>query len=634
MYRYILFDLDGTLSDPKQGICTCVQVALSKLGIEEPDIDKLVPFIGPPLRDSFKEFYGMSDEDAAKGVEYYRERYSTIGKFENELYPGIPELLKDLKKKDKYIAIASSKPTVFVEDILNHFEIREYFDLVVGSELDGSRDTKEAVLEYALQQMFPDSEIDYDETVMIGDRKFDIEAAHKFGIGNIGIGYGYGTKEELEEAGADKIVNTVQGLRTTLLPIMNQGMTRSVSSYRDSEKTTADAGQNYHNSQNTSGNGQKQSGDWKSQSKNEGRKSLANTWGFIAPIVLYWLGSTAFFYVLIILLGSVCGQNETVMNWVTAHQDTVQASLYGSGCVLAAFIAVFTNYRKKKRLANLQADENAENSESENAKNATPIIDFKPKGDLIKPAIYCLSVPLLAISILGITNRVDLWRYEAVNQYANYMQVVSEYESEENDSQDTEENEDKTGAESTDNADTASAIDAADENSSDNTAAYQYISYSEEELNEAYDFFFGYRYSWNYILGFVLFGILIPLGESFVFIKFAFVKAKSFMMGMMPLVLVSLLYAFSSSNAQFSSTVESIVGVVVLFAAINAYDKTSDFMYATVAYIIAKALVWALQSTGALREVVKSPIVFGIAALLAIGGIVISKNIKTKSNAK
>ena len=127
MYRYILFDLDGTISDPKVGICTSFQYALSKMGIDEPDIDKLEPVIGPPLRDSFKDLYGMSDEDAEKATAFYRERFSDVGKFENEIYPGIPELLRDLKKKGRTVAIASSKPTVFVEDILKHFEIREYF---------------------------------------------------------------------------------------------------------------------------------------------------------------------------------------------------------------------------------------------------------------------------------------------------------------------------------------------------------------------------------------------------------------------------------------------------------------------------------------------------------------------------
>jgi len=314
MYRYILFDLDGTLSDPKVGICTCVQYALKEFGIDEPDIDKLEPFIGPPLRDSFKEFYGFSDEDAEKATAKYRERFSTVGKFENELYPGIPELLKDLKKKGKTVAIASSKPTVFVEDILTHFEIRDYFDVVVGSELDGSRDSKEAVLEYTLQQMFPEGNIEYDEVVMIGDRKFDIEAAHTLGVGNIGVSYGYGSKEELEEAGADKIVNTVTGLRTTLLPIMGQG-----TSFNQVTKQVNDT---------TSHDGEKKNIDWQKDSKSAGKESFARMWGFLGPGLTYWIGGTAIYYVAVLLMVMVADYNPPT---------TVQFVIYSLAFVAALF---------------------------------------------------------------------------------------------------------------------------------------------------------------------------------------------------------------------------------------------------------------------------------------------------------
>ncbi|MBP5624794.1 MAG: HAD hydrolase-like protein, partial [Lachnospiraceae bacterium] len=146
MYRYILFDLDGTLSDPKVGICTSFQYALSKLGIDEPDIDKLEPVIGPPLKESFANMYNLGEEEIQQGITYYRERYSDVGKFENEIYPGIPELLRDLKKKDRVVAVSSSKPTVYVEEILEHFGIREYFDYVVGALLDGTRDKKEDII--------------------------------------------------------------------------------------------------------------------------------------------------------------------------------------------------------------------------------------------------------------------------------------------------------------------------------------------------------------------------------------------------------------------------------------------------------------------------------------------------------
>lgn len=283
MYRYCLFDLDGTLSDPKVGICTSVQYALSKMGIEAPDIDELEPFIGPPLRDSFKEYYNMSDEEAEQAITFYRERFSTVGKFENELYDGISELLSDLKKKGRVVAIASSKPTVFVRDILEHFEIDKYFDVVVGSELDGTRDTKEEVLQETLRQMFPDTEIEYDEVVMIGDRKFDIEAAHQLGVHNIAVSYGYGSREELEEAGADRICNTVVGLRTTLLPIMGQQ-----SSYVQVQKKQEEAEQN----------SQDATKDWKTAGKEAGKQSFANLWGYIGPFLVYTLLSQIYHYIL------------------------------------------------------------------------------------------------------------------------------------------------------------------------------------------------------------------------------------------------------------------------------------------------------------------------------------------------
>ena len=153
MFEYILFDLDGTLTDPKLGITSSVQYALRALGIEEPSLDRLEPFIGPPLADSFREFYGLEGERLATAIDKYRERFATQGIFENEIYPGIPQMLADLKAKGKKLAIASSKPTLFVEQILEHFEIGKYFDHVVGSNMDGTRGTKEEVVEETLRQM-------------------------------------------------------------------------------------------------------------------------------------------------------------------------------------------------------------------------------------------------------------------------------------------------------------------------------------------------------------------------------------------------------------------------------------------------------------------------------------------------
>lgn len=218
-FEYLLFDLDGTLTDPKLGITSCVQHALRKFGIEEPDLDKLEPFIGPPLPDSFQEFYGFDEQKTAEAVTAYRERFSTIGLFENEIYPGIEDMLSHLKQADKKLAVASSKPTVFVKQILQHFEIEQYFDVIVGSELDGTRYRKEEVVEEALRQLYHGEKVKNDTTVMIGDRKFDIQGAKTFSIVSVGVSFGYAAPGELEQAGADYIVDTVRQLEELLLTV-------------------------------------------------------------------------------------------------------------------------------------------------------------------------------------------------------------------------------------------------------------------------------------------------------------------------------------------------------------------------------------------------------------------------------
>ena len=212
-----MFDLDGTLTDPKVGICTCVQYALKSYGIDEPDIDKLEPFIGPPLLDSFKEFYGFSDEDANRAVEKYRERFSTVGLFENEVYKGIPHMLRRLKRNGFHLAVASSKPTVFVERILDHFRLGQYFEVIVGSNLDGTRTDKKEVIDEALRQLFKSNRISRDLVYMVGDRKFDVTGAREQGIESIAVAYGYGDFDELMESHADYIVFTPKELEEFLM---------------------------------------------------------------------------------------------------------------------------------------------------------------------------------------------------------------------------------------------------------------------------------------------------------------------------------------------------------------------------------------------------------------------------------
>ena len=216
MYQYILFDLDGTISDPKIGITRSVQYALKAFGIEEPDLDRLEPFIGPPLIDSFMEFYHMDLQQAKDAVEKYRERFSVIGLYENELYPGIGQMLEELQNNGCLLAVASSKPEI-VKKILKHFEIDRYFTAVVGSELDGTRVNKDEVVQEALRRLFGEAEIRKNDLVMVGDRKFDVIGAKAMGLHSIAVRYGYAQGSELEESEPDHIAADVEELKELLL---------------------------------------------------------------------------------------------------------------------------------------------------------------------------------------------------------------------------------------------------------------------------------------------------------------------------------------------------------------------------------------------------------------------------------
>jgi len=216
MFSYILFDLDGTISDPKEGITKSVQYALQSFGIYEPDLNRLTPFIGPPLRDSFMQFYGFSPQQAQAAVDKYRERFSAVGKFENELYPGITALLRDLKAAGAHLAIASSKPQVFVEEILVYFGIRQYFEVVVGSELNGTREKKEEVLAEVMRQLSGMGAHNTNDVVMVGDRRFDVEGARTAGAHAVAVSYGYAPAGELEAAKPDFLVHDVQQLGRVL----------------------------------------------------------------------------------------------------------------------------------------------------------------------------------------------------------------------------------------------------------------------------------------------------------------------------------------------------------------------------------------------------------------------------------
>ena len=238
MLKKILFDLDGTLTNPKTGITKSVQYALAHFGIEE-EADNLTQFIGPPLIDSFMNFYGFSLEQAREGVTAYREYFAPKGIFENDVYPGVPEMLAALKEKGAILAVASSKPELFVEQILEHFDLAKYFDVVVGSLLNETRTSKEEVLEEALRQlsvMSTDNLRQVDHTkkdndivatmedddkkatiAMVGDRKFDIIGAKAHGLTAVGVSFGFAEPGELEAEEPDFIAETVEQLKDYLL---------------------------------------------------------------------------------------------------------------------------------------------------------------------------------------------------------------------------------------------------------------------------------------------------------------------------------------------------------------------------------------------------------------------------------
>lgn len=212
-YAYILLDLDGTITDPMEGITKSVAFALNHFGIEVNDIRELCPFIGPPLIDSFKEFYQFTDEQAHEAVAKYRERFATTGIFENKLYAGMTDFLERATQQGYTLMLATSKPSVFANRILTYFGISSYFAFVGGSGLDGSLPTKTDVIRYVLKQ---NDLTDLSKVVMIGDRKHDILGAKETGIASIGVLYGYGSREELTNAGADQIVQNLTELKQVL----------------------------------------------------------------------------------------------------------------------------------------------------------------------------------------------------------------------------------------------------------------------------------------------------------------------------------------------------------------------------------------------------------------------------------
>ena len=214
MFDYLFFDLDDTLTDPAQGITNSFIHALKSFGMEIPSYETLCTFIGPPLPDTFKTQFGFDEIKASEGVKKYREYFADKGLFENEVYPGIPELLSELKKYGKKLVVATSKPEDFSVRIMEHFNLSQYFENICGSLMNESRSKKDEVIAYAIERNHIS---DKSKILMIGDRKHDILGAKKIGLKSCGVLYGYGSREELETAGADYIANDISQLRSILL---------------------------------------------------------------------------------------------------------------------------------------------------------------------------------------------------------------------------------------------------------------------------------------------------------------------------------------------------------------------------------------------------------------------------------
>ncbi|MDD4189299.1 MAG: HAD hydrolase-like protein [Eubacteriales bacterium] len=215
-YKYILFDLDGTLTDSKDGIINSMKFALEALGYDQLSDDEYLRFVGPPFRTSIVEYFGIGENEAKKIVEKYRERFSTIGLFENRVYEGIADMLGQLSRQGRILAVATSKPKIFSDRILIKYDLKKYFKITAGSEFDGTKDVKAEIIEQVLDQLIPE-EKERTNVIMVGDRKYDIIGAINCGIDSIGVRYGYAEADELESAGATYIVNTVIELKEWLL---------------------------------------------------------------------------------------------------------------------------------------------------------------------------------------------------------------------------------------------------------------------------------------------------------------------------------------------------------------------------------------------------------------------------------
>ena len=341
MSQVILFDLDGTLTESGEGIINCVQYALEKLGKKEEHPENLQCFIGPPLKEQFMKYAGLCEEEGEKAVVYYRERYTTTGIFENRLYPKIPELLELLKINNKILAVASSKPEVYVKHILEHFQIADYFTAIVGSELDGRRTEKAEVIEEALRRMHLEEE--RDKVLMVGDRSHDVQGAISCGLQCIGVAYGYGSREELEKAGAVYIADSVEDLGILASP-NDEETTENVESVRniipDREKV-----KKYEIPETRKLEKEEKEMPEPAKKKEKFRYSTAGQiWRLIYPFLIHYgatlLATIALYLVYLIQAG---GLQETASAGQRLINSTLYVTLIGD---LTAAIILYLFYRK------------------------------------------------------------------------------------------------------------------------------------------------------------------------------------------------------------------------------------------------------------------------------------------------
>ena len=212
-YPYILFDLDGTLTDSGPGVMNAFTYALERFGVEAPDTNALRAIIGPPLRESFQHLGGFSREKAEEAILVFREYYEPIGFYENSVYPGMEAALGELKAAGRTLAVATSKLDVTAYKVLDHFGLSPYFDVVAGSRADGTLSEKSEVLAHALGRLGADPA----DALMVGDRKYDVEGAAENGVACMGVLYGYGSREELLSAGAICLAETPADIARLIL---------------------------------------------------------------------------------------------------------------------------------------------------------------------------------------------------------------------------------------------------------------------------------------------------------------------------------------------------------------------------------------------------------------------------------